>query len=68
MYPKLKGKAADVRYLVPAVTWVWEQQVDRPDSHHRRIFLALKLNGRLDEIISEVIDEVLAEKKNLKNG
>jgi hypothetical protein len=52
-YPKLKGKAVDIKRLGPALLDVWQQLSDAGDRVHRQVLLALKMGCRLDEIIDE---------------
>ena len=56
-YPKLRGKAAEIRHFGPALLALWTACADPASDLHQRIKLMLKLNVRLESILTEHPDE-----------
>jgi hypothetical protein len=52
-YPKLKGKAAEVRKLGPALLHVFEKHMQSPKMQHKQIRLALRCSCRMEEIVDD---------------
>ena len=52
-YPRLKGKAAEVRHVTVPLMHIWEESCDPTDTDHATILLALKTSARMDEILDE---------------
>jgi hypothetical protein len=52
-FPKLKGKAAEVKALVPAVLFVWRKYMRRENDIHRFVELGLQMSAKIDQIIDE---------------
>eukprot|EP00959_Pyramimonas_sp_CCMP1952_P474014 9502732-Pyramimonas_sp.AAC.1 len=52
-FPKLKGKAAEIKHLLPALAWVWRYWMDEDDASHRHIELGLRMSARIDAILSD---------------
>lgn len=50
-YPKLKGKAAEVKHLVPALATVWEHWMEPDDPIHQQILLGLRKSAEIDSIL-----------------
>ena len=50
-YPKLKGKAAEVRDLAPALLSVWREGMSEEDPMHIAILCALEASCRMEEIL-----------------
>ena len=50
-FPKLKGKGAEIRALVPAMHAVWCQYMSRGDTQHAQIKTALECSVAMDRII-----------------
>ena len=56
--PKLKGRGAEVKALIPALHWVWTTQYHQAgDQQHEEIALGFQCSARLDEILIENKDE-----------
>ena len=51
-FPKLKGRAAEVKALGPALVHIWDMYRTRGDVVHDQIALGLQCSVRLDEILS----------------
>ena len=51
--PLLKGRAAEICALTPALGHAWRQHSDPSDEHHKAIRLLLKLSATLDRILHE---------------
>lgn len=56
-YPKLRGKAAEIRHFGPVLLALWAACADPASELHQRIQLMLKLNVRLESILTEHPDE-----------
>ena len=52
-YPRLKGKAAEIKHLAPALLSVWRSGMDVDDDDHQRVRIALETGVRLDTILDE---------------
>ena len=52
-FPYLKGKAAEIREIGPALLHVFSAFMDRGNAQHRRMHLALRLSCKMEEIIRE---------------
>lgn len=52
-FPKLRGKAAEVKHLGPAITALWESKMNVHVATHRKIRLMLRANCRMEELLSE---------------
>ncbi len=52
-FPKLRGKASEVRHFSPALQALWEHHHNPNLAVHRQVNLMLKANCRLEELISE---------------
>jgi hypothetical protein len=50
-FPKLKGKAANVRAFGAALLQVWEHFMNVQDPQHRRVRLGLKLSVRMEQLL-----------------
>ena len=50
-FPKLKGKAAEVKHLVPALLHAWAFFMDDSSDRHNMILLGLQMSSRIDEIL-----------------
>ena len=50
-YPKLRGKAAEVKYLAGPMKYVWEKHHNPALEVHREILLYLKLNLEVEETL-----------------
>ena len=60
-YPKLKGKAAEVKHLTPALLEIWAEAMKRDDTVHIAVHTCLKASVRLDQILEEHTDFTLPE-------
>lgn len=56
-YPKLRGKAAEVKSLGPGLLALWEDKMNPNLAIHRQVRLMLRANCRMEEILSENKDE-----------
>ena len=56
-YPKLRGKASEVRHLGPALQALWQHHMNPNLVVHNQINLMLKANCRVEELLSEHKDE-----------
>ena len=54
--PKLKGRAIEVRNLMPALLHVWRHYMDPRDVPHQAVEAALKASCRIDEILATYPD------------
>ena len=52
-FPKLKGRAAEIKHLIPALAFAWEKIKDGSDPLHDAITLALKSNLAMDQVLDE---------------
>ena len=52
-FPKLKGKAAEIKHLTPAILEIWEAAMNHTDSAHIAVHTCLTASVRLDEILDE---------------
>lgn len=52
-FPKLKGKAAQVKALVPTLARVWQRWSSQDNLHHRRIGLVFKLDLEMEKLLNE---------------
>jgi hypothetical protein len=50
-FPRLKGKAAEIKHLMPALVWVWGHSMDRDNEQHKQILLALQCSCFLDQTL-----------------
>lgn len=51
-FPKMRGKASEIRHLAGPLLAVWEAHMNESLDIHRRIRLYLKLNYSLEELLS----------------
>ena len=52
-YPRLRGRAADIYGLAPAMKSLWETYMLQENRPHRLISLVLKANHELDELLRD---------------
>ena len=52
-HPKMRGKAAEIRYVGAPLLAVWEQEMRRGLMTHRQVHLMLKFNVRMEAILTE---------------
>lgn len=52
-YPKLRGKASEVRHFGPALLSLWQRHMNSAITIHRQIELILKANIALEQYISD---------------
>ena len=57
-FPKLRGKAAEIKDFGPALMALWRQHM-RPVKIHQMIHLMLKLNVQLESILTEHKNEIV---------
>lgn len=50
-FPKLKGRAAEVKHLMPALLWFWKSVRNPADSVHNQVELALQCSVYMDEAL-----------------
>jgi len=55
-FPCLKGKAAEVRALMPALEWAWQHTMDHNDDAHKEVLVALQCSVFLDTVLDEQRD------------
>ncbi len=48
-FPVLKGKAAEVKHLMPALLWAWRRSMDGRNPQHEQVELLLRCTVYLDE-------------------
>lgn len=51
-YPKLRGKAAEIKYVGAALANLWQKKMDQTDDVHRKINLLMKCNLKMEEIMN----------------
>ena len=51
--PELRGKAAQIRDLIPILAALWEKKMDMSLAHHRDVLAALKSSAAIDEILHD---------------
>lgn len=51
-FPKLKGRAAEVKNLLFPMVHVWTRYMDPANNAHKEILLALQMSVRIEEILS----------------
>ena len=51
-FPRLKGKAAELRHLARPLLVVWRRFMDRTNVQHKQIEIALDCSGDMEEIVS----------------
>ena len=56
-FPKLKGRAAEVKTMTTALCEIWNFYADMNDMVHKQIGLALRKSARLDAIMTENTQE-----------
>ena len=52
-FPKLRGRAAEVKSLGPALLHVWSESMNPASTQHRQIRLLLKTSCRLEDMLDE---------------
>ena len=52
-YPKLKGKASEVKNLTPALLSVWNAGMNEHDEKHVAVRTALETSIRLDQMLED---------------
>lgn len=50
-FPSLKGKGAEIRSLMPALKWVWEQVMDQSNPQHEQVHVALQCSVYMDDVL-----------------
>ena len=56
-FPKLRGKASEVRHLGPALCALWHHYMNPAISLHRKILAMLKCNVALEQMLTEFKEE-----------
>jgi hypothetical protein len=56
-YPKLKGKASEVRHLNFALDSIWEDAMDENDELHVLVKVALNASTRMERILDDNADQ-----------
>ena len=57
MFPKLKGRAAEVKHFGPALMKAFAAMMDRGNVDHQSIHLALQMSVKIDRILDDYPDE-----------
>lgn len=52
-FPKIKGKAGQIKSLVPTMAHIWRRLSSQDNAHHRRISLVFKLDGEIEKILTD---------------
>ena len=52
-YPRLKGKAAEIKHLFPAIMIVWDRHMDRNSDEQKLVFRLLEEQQHLQDLIDE---------------
>ena len=55
-YPKLKGKAAEIRDLTPVLLEIWQAGMDATNETHVTVKLALETGAKMDALIHDYPD------------
>ena len=50
-FPKLSGRAVEIKNLIPALAHVWAELSDAADVHHQAVLLGLVQSARMDSIL-----------------
>ena len=60
VFPKLKGKGHEIKVLIPALVWLWDQYRTQDDPEHDQIWTLLQCSEQLDVILDvHAHDDVL---------
>ena len=57
-YPKLRGKAAEIKWLAGPLLWLWEQHMNKNLYVHQQILVYLKLNLEVENILTDFKDSM----------
>ena len=52
-YPKLRGKAAHIKHVVPALESIWKKFTSPENVNHRRIALIFKLDREIEKLLGD---------------
>ena len=55
--PKLKGRAIEVRNIIPALKAIWQKYMNAEFKHHQAVLLGLASSARMDEILDLYRDD-----------
>ena len=59
-FPKLKGKAYEVKVLMPALVWLWDQYRVEGDAQHDEVALLLQCSVHMDTLLdTNELEDVL---------
>ena len=50
-FPKLKGRGAEIKHLVPALLFVWKQYMNLADEMHVAVQVGLEMSSQIDEVL-----------------
>jgi hypothetical protein len=56
-FPKLKGKAAEIKHLMPALLWAWRNVMTAGNTQHGEIEVLLQCSAFMDECMDKHRDD-----------
>ena len=56
-FPRLKGRASEIRHLARPLLDIWEELMDKDNQQHRQVRLLLKAAWQIERILDEAKDE-----------
>ena len=57
-FPKLKGRASEIKHLGPALLYAWEQIMSPGDDKHKSIRLALQMSVKMDRLLDSCHEDI----------
>ena len=58
-FPRLKGKATEVRHLIAPLVSIWQNCMDPHDEGHRMVLLALRASWRIEQILTDNVQRTV---------
>ena len=66
-YPKLKGKAGEIKNLIGPMLWVWTQKYDRENDMHQNVRQLLELLLEITNLIDKYAHELFMSREDSKS-
>ena len=57
-FPKLKGRASEIKHLGLALAYAWEKIMDGSDPKHQSILLALQMSVKMDKLLDDHHEDI----------
>ena len=55
-FPKLKGRGAEIKHLVPALLFAWKEFMTLEDPMHVAVRVGLEMSSQIDQVLESAVD------------